>query len=164
MRQRGYLTIGLAIALAVMTLATVAAANWARVQTEKRAEVEGKFNSFKADVDEKGKVAAKAAKDKEDQDRKRQEKADAENDRTITDLRARIARLREQPGSNFSGGSMSPAPAGSRCPETQTCFDRAEYQRTDGAFVKGARGLADEGSEVEADLNTARLWAQDTHK
>lgn len=84
MRQRGYLTIGLAIALAVMTLATVAAANWARTETEKRAKIEGQFTAFKAETKRLG----DEAKDKADKERDRQAR---ENANAQKRLEARIA-------------------------------------------------------------------------
>ena len=158
-RQKGYLTIGLAIALAVALLGLAAAAKWAQHEAGKRAEVEGRFTAFKSGVEEKGKQAQKEADEQKAKDRKRQEEANAENKRTIADLHARVARMRAS-GNNTSGGSVSASPAGSRCPESQACFDRAEYQRADGAFVAGARGLADEGSAVAVDLETARTWTQ----
>lgn len=59
MRQHGYLTIGLAIALAVMTLATIAAAKWAQVEMGKRATVEGQYAAFKKGVKDAGDQALK---------------------------------------------------------------------------------------------------------
>ena len=102
--------------------------------------------------DAKKKAEARAA-----DDRKAKEKADAENERTIAGLRADIKRLRKP---TALGGSMSANPAGSRCPDGQVCYDKALYQRTDGIFVAGARGLADEGSEIAVDLATAQVWAK----
>ena len=57
MRQRGYLTIGLAIALAVALLGLAGAAKWAKHEAGKRAEVEGRFTAFKKGVEDAGKKA-----------------------------------------------------------------------------------------------------------
>ena len=110
---------------------------------------------------ERAAILAEDAKKKADEqaasDRQAKEKADAENERTIAGLRANIKRLRQP----TSGGSVSANPPGSRCPDGQVCYDKAEYQRADGVFVAGARGLADEGSEIAVDLSTAQTWAKD---
>lgn len=92
-------------------------------------------------------------------DLKRKEKADEENRRTVAALRASVERLRSdfRPG----GGAAAPAPAGSKCPDGQACFDRAEYLRADGVFVEEARGIADSCTAMNIDLDTAKRWAQD---
>lgn len=113
--------------------------------------------TFVAETKTLGEHAQRQAKEQAEKDRKKQEKANAENKRN----HARIAGLLEQLRRfNTSGGAMSPAPTGSKCPEGQVCFDRAEYLRADGKFVEGARVLADEGTAVTIDLDTATSWAQ----
>lgn len=157
-RQKGDIMLAVGIAMGLLVLALIACANWARVQTEKRAEIEGRFTAFRAGVEERGRQAENDAKKKAEMDRKLQEAADAENRNTIADLRARIKRMRDT-GANTSGGSLSTAPAGSRCPEGQTCFDTALYRGAVRGFIEEIRRLADEGAEIAADLETARKWA-----
>ena len=113
--------------------------------------------TFKEQAVALAKDAKKKAEKQAASDRQAKEKADEENKRTIADLRADIKRLRRP----ASGGSVSANPAGSRCPDGQVCYDKALYQRADGIFVAGARGLADESSEIAADLATAQVWAKD---
>ncbi len=58
-----------------------------------------------------------------------------------------------------ASGRLPAAPSGSKSPEGQACFDRAELQRAYGKLVEELRAIAAEGSEVEAALKTAREWA-----
>lgn len=94
------------------------------------------------------------------QDLKKKERADEENERRTAALAGVVRGLRADAASRDSrGGSAAPAPAASRCSEEQVCFDRPEYQRAIGAFDSGARRLADEGTKVNTDLDTAIRWA-----
>lgn len=100
--------------------------------------------------------AAKTAAIK-DADRKRKELADEENEHDLAVLRGTIARLR----ADRADRSIVPAaPAASKCPDGQACFDRAELQRALERYRDAVRGLADESSEVAVQLDTARRWAQ----
>jgi hypothetical protein len=102
--------------------------------------------------------AADAARIKIDKDNQaKKAKADAENKATVAALRADVKRLRD---SRPSGGQIPAAPQGSSRPDL-ACFDRAEYQRAWGEFVKGIRELFDEGSESTVNLNTAKEWAKE---
>lgn len=152
-----WLQILVAAAFASLTVyagAQKMAANDARADRDK---VKAEFAEYKAAQAESAVLAAKAALMKTIADEKRKEAADAENETLKRDLADATRRLRD--AANISGGSMPAAPAGSRCPDGQTCFDTAEYQRADGAFVGGARSLADEGTALNADLDTAKRWA-----
>lgn len=124
-------------------------------------KVTASFNQFKGGVAALGSDAvARNAKTALD-DIKRKERADEENDRRRADDQRTIGRLRADAAARDSrGGSAAPAPAASRCAEGQVCFDRAEYQRAIGEFDQAARRLADEGTQVTSDLETARTWAQ----
>ena len=89
-------------------------------------------------------------------DKLRKENADAENNRTITDLRADVKRLRD----NRARGSYVPAaPAGSRSTEI-ACFDRANLERAIQQLDAGVSELFAEGDEGTVNLNTAKRWAQ----
>ena len=112
---------------------------------------------FVAKLEAQAEEQKRKNKEKEASDKQAKEKADAENKTTISNLRSDVKRLRD--ATNTSGGSVSDDPAGSRCPDGQTCFDTAEYRRADGVFVAGARKLSDEGSEIAVNFNTALKWA-----
>lgn len=164
-RQRSNRRVGGFITLPLMAWGAIAAAVViaglliaVKVQSARLDSVKSEYATFKAQVEANGRIAEANARAQEAKDKQNKEKADAENKRTTDSLRVAIKRLRD--ANDTSGGSMSGNPPGSRCPDGQTCFDTALYRGADGEFVKGARGLADEGSQVETDLNTARSWAQ----
>ena len=128
--------------------------------TVKFDRLNAEYHQFKGGVETAGRLAKEKADKQAAADRKAKETADEENSRSLATARATISRLRALAAKRDSrGGSVSPAPAGSRCPAGQTCFDTAEYQRAIGGFDSGARRLADEGTQVSTDLNTAREWA-----
>ena len=118
------------------------------------------YNQFKGGVAALGREAAARNATIALADLKRKERADEEHARRTADDRRTIERLRADAARRDSrGGSVSAAPAGSRCPEGQVCFDRAEYQRAIGEFDREARRLADEGTQVTTDLNAAITWS-----
>ena len=126
------------------------------LQTSRLATCKDEFSQFKGGVAALGMEAAKDAAEKDMWNKLNKEKVDAQNARTTADLRDALKRLRdEHPSASF----VPQAPAGSSRPDL-ACFDRAEYQRTDGVFTEGARGLADEGTEAAVGLNTGREWAK----
>lgn len=117
-----------------------------------------RFKSFKAQVQVEGEKAEKEAKERTAAEKKEKENADAENARTVAAHLSTIAELRHQRDS-ARRAFLSTPPTGSKCPDGQTCFDRADYLGAHGILVKGVRGLADEGTAVTDDLNTAKRWA-----
>ena len=128
--------------------------------TAKYDRLNAEYNQFKGGVETAGRLAKAKADATVKADKAAKETADEENSRSLATARATISKLRADAAKRDTrGGSVSPAPAGSRCPDGQTCFDRAEYQRAIGEFDSGARRLADEGTKVTTDLNTAREWA-----
>lgn len=106
-----------------------------------------------------GDEAKKKADETKAADDKRKRDADAENKATAAATARTIAELRHQRDS-ATRGFLSSTPANSRCPDGQTCFDAAEFQRAYGDHVKRLRVLADEGTAVTTDLDTARKWAR----
>ena len=147
-------------------LALVAAAGWGAWKMHQRDQVAynaltAEYASFKGGVKGIGDAAKIASEKRKLLDIKAKEYADA---KAITDLaaaRASVARLRADAAKRDSrGGSVPAAPAGSRCPDGQTCFATTEYQRALGEFDSSARRLADSCSAIEIELNTAREWAQ----
>lgn len=122
------------------------------------ARIQQAYDSFVAQeraLGEKAKAEAEATKKA---DIVAREKADAENAAAVARLNTTIGELRHQRDSARSA-FLSAAPAGSKCPQGQACFDRAEFERAYGGLVKELRGLADEGTAVTTDLNTAKRWA-----
>lgn len=117
MRQRGYLTIGLGIACAVLTLALLAAANWARTETEKRAEVEGRFAAFKGDTKRLGDEAkAKADKERERQEKESKDAAKRYEGR-IAAANARADGLCKRAGVSAGCRDLPPVPDTARPPD-----------------------------------------------
>ena len=123
-------------------------------------KLNAEYSQFKGGVLALGDAAKNAAQKQRLADMKAKEYADEENARRLALARTDIARLRAAAERNNSrGGSVPPAPAGSRCPDGAVCFALTEYQRTLGDFDARARRLADSCSKVEIDFNTAREWA-----
>lgn len=89
-------------------------------------------------------------------DKLRKENADAENNRTITSLRADVKRLRD---TRARGSYVPAAPAGSRSPEI-ACFNRVDLERAIQQLDAGVSELFAEGDEGTVNLNTAKRWAQ----
>ena len=122
--------------------------------------LQAKYDGFVATTKAEGEAAKKLAEAKAKADRQLKESSDHEYETTIASLRADVKRMRDDRArSRF----VPAAPAGSRSPDL-ACFDRAEYQRTDGVVTEklfaGARGLADEGTAATVDLDSAKRWAQ----
>lgn len=123
-------------------------------------ELAREYGIFKAGVAAAGEKAERDRQARIKEDKKAKEKADAENARTVADLRSTIAGLR---GANPSRSVLPAVPSGSSRPDL-ACFDREQYLREDGVLTAklfaGARGLADEGTASTVDLNTAKRWGQ----
>ena len=150
--------IGAAIVIAGLSIAV-------KVQTSRlaasKAETERvtlQFRGFVLETQRLGEEALKDAAIKVALGRTNKEKADAENVRTIAELRAHVRGLRND-ATRAGSGAVPAAPAGSNRPEI-FAVDRTEYQRAYGKLVEGVRGLALEGSETTVDLDTAKGWAQ----
>lgn len=79
------------------------------------------------------------------------ERTNEENDRRTAALNARLAELLRKPPAD-----LGPAPAGSRCPEGQLCFDGPEFTRARGEFYSEVRQIAGEGTKVGIDLGSAK--------
>ena len=113
------------------------------------------YNQFISKTEELGKAAEAKAKQIEAADKLRKEKADAENFRTITELRDSVARLRRA----RSGGSyLTPASPTAQSPDTIT-FDRAELERAIRQTDERIQELISEGDEARINLDTAIRWA-----
>ena len=145
----------------VLAFAFGAGAYWMHGRaTVKFDRLNAEYNQFKGGVETAGRLAKTKADATATADKAAKEKADEENRTALAAAHARITKLRAAAAKRDTrGGSVSPAPAGSKCPDGAVCFSVAEYQRTLGDFDARARRLADSCSKVEADFNTAREWA-----
>lgn len=92
-------------------------------------------------------------------DLKAKERADEEHDRRLAANRTRIDELRRA-NDSARGGGWAAAPAGSGCPEGQTCFESDAFERAYRELVEEIRRLADEGTAVSEALGVAREWAR----
>ena len=90
-------------------------------------------------------------------DKLRKEKADAENKRTINNLRADVKRLRDE---RTRGGGLS-SPAASADSPDRICFDPAKLSGALRKFDEGVLGLVEGCSEAVINLDTAKRWAQE---
>lgn len=118
-----------------------------------------KHERFVGGVEALGLDARKDALEKDMWNTLNKRKADEDHARRLAADRRTIDGLRADAAARDSrGGSGAENPGGSRCPEGQVCFDRAEYQRATGEFDQRARQLADEGTKVTQDLNTCIGW------
>jgi phospholipase/lecithinase/hemolysin len=89
-------------------------------------------------------------------DKLRKDQADAENNRTITSLRADVKRLRDaRADSKF----VPAAPAGSRSPEI-ACFNRADLERAIQQLDDRVSAMVARCDEGTVNLDTAKRWAQ----
>jgi len=116
-----------------------------------------KTAKFEAATVALGEAAKQHAEQVAKADKLRKEKADAENKRTITNLRADVKRLRDN---RASGGGLS-APATSAESPERICFDPAKLSGALRKFDEGVLGLVEGCSEAVINLDTAKKWAQE---
>lgn len=149
------LTARIIMAVGVIMAMFLAGAYWQRGRDAKEyGKLDREFAAYRTTVAAGQAIAAKRALE----DAKFKERTDAEQERRDARQRARIDELRNRP--DAPGGSLPPAPAGSRCPEGQACFDRDAFERAYRELVTDLRRLADEGTAVEGALRVAREWAR----
>ena len=117
------------------------------------------FARFRGAVDGTARERAAANARQALADLKAKERADEEHDRRLAAVRARIDELRLANDSARSGG-WAAAPADTRCPEGQTCFESDAFERAHRELVEEIRRLADEGTAVSEALGVAREWAR----
>ena len=127
------------------------------------ARVQQAYDSFTAQVKVLGEEAAKKAAVQEMSDKLRKDTADAEHKAAVARLTTDISKLRSERDARSRSHELPPAPAGSKCPDGQACFDYASLESTLRGFIKESRGWADQCAEIEAEINTARKWAQGQH-
>lgn len=123
-------------------------------EKENTHKVQVAFNTFVKKTNEAGEAAAARAKAIEAANKLKKEKADAENLRTIGELRDSIARMRV---ARARGSYLPSAPADSPSPESIT-FDRAELERAIRHLDKRVQDLIGQGDEKRINLDTAIRW------
>lgn len=118
-----------------------------------------KYNQFVGGTEAISRQATIDAEKQRLADIKAKERADESHDLRVALRDRTIAKLRADAQERDSrGGSVPAAPTGSKCPDGQVCFDRAEYQRALGEFDSEARRGADEGTKVTEEFDTVVKW------
>lgn len=148
--------IGIYVVLVAFVFGAGVSCEHGRMQ-KKLDKVTNEYNQFKGGVAALGEAAKKAAERQRLADIDAKRKADENHARTTAALRADVKRLRDTNDSRR--GRLPPAPAGSKCPEGQVCFDAAAFERAQRERRDAVRGLVDEGTQVSVDLDVAREWA-----
>lgn len=123
-------------------------------EKENTHKVQGEFDTFVTKTEAEGKEAKRVSDAKEALYKLNKEKADAENLRTITELRDSVARMRL---ARARGSYLPAAPADSQSPENIT-FDRAELERAIRRLDERVQGLIEQGDEKRINLDTAIRW------
>lgn len=142
-----------------LLLAALGIQTWRLGNAEDALEsVQTAYSEYRGGVKALGEAAAKRAALQALRDLQDKERADDEAKRNTDRFTADIGRLRQQLD-NARRSTVPPAPTGSKCPDGQACFDRADLERALGKLLADVRGLADEGSKVVIDLDSAKRWA-----
>lgn len=152
-----YLRLGIAIALAVLTLTCALLFHAWRAEAKEFAEFRGR-------VDALGQAAEQRAKDRIALNKARKEASDASYEVALTILGNDVGRLRKQ--ADGGGVRLPPAPANSACPATYRCFDREQFDAALRVYFERETGSAErtvglivEGAKVKLRLDTAIRWA-----
>ena len=111
-----------------------------------------------ADWDAANRKAETQARAKEAADKLAKDTADAEHKAAVDRLNASIAKLRAD--ADRRRASFLPATPAAAAGSDTACFDRPQYLGAYGSLVEGLRGLANEGTQAVADLDTAKKWAK----
>jgi len=144
----GYVAAGMGLVILALS-----AAVW--VQTARLDAAKAKYATFKAGVEALGRAAEVAAKKQTLADIAKKEKSDAENSKTIADLRAVNRRMRNASASR----SFLPAPtAAAPSPATAT-VDRPKFERAMEYLDERGAGIAEKGDEARINLDSAIRWA-----
>lgn len=121
-------------------------------------KLNAEYNQFKGGVKSLGTAAEQAAQKQRLADMKAKEYADEERTRRLALAGSTIKRLRAN-ADRARGSGVSAAPANSRCPEDQVCYDARAFERQRARHRDGIRQLLDEGTQVEIDLGVGIEWA-----
>lgn len=124
-------------------------------EKENTHKVQTAFNKFVSKTEELGKAAEVKAKQIEAADKLRKEKADAENFRTITELRDRVNRMLVA----RARSSYLPEPTTTAGSPEDITFDRAGLEREIQRLDARVQELIVEGSEAQRKLDIAVKWA-----
>lgn len=151
------LKIGIYAAIILGLIGTGVYFEHGRMQKKLDAEV-AKYNQFVGGVAALGVAAERTAALADATNARNKERADEENRKRTAAVNATIRSLRAA-RDDARRRLLSAAPAGSKCPDGQACFDGADFERAYGKLVGELRAIADEGTQVTTDLNTAKRWA-----
>lgn len=152
------LRIGIYAAIVLGLIGTGVYWEHGRMQKKLDAEVAA-HNQFKGGVAALGEAARVSAANTDAMNARNKERADEENRKRTAAVTATVRGLRIA-RDDARSRLLSQAPAGSKCPDGQACFDRPEFERAYGDLVGSVRALADEGTQVTTDLDTAKRWAK----
>lgn len=112
------------------------------------------FQEYRVGVEVAGRAAKAAAEARTAYDVSVKGKTDADYQKNVAGLNARIAGLRN---ASTSTGVVPAAPASTVRPDL-ACFDRAELIGAVGNFVVGIRAVTDEGAAATLALDSAKSW------
>ena len=161
MRQRGSLTLGLGITIALLSIALSAVGWLYNGALKEKARVQGEYEAFKLVTKRLGDNAEKDRIAKESADKTRKEKADAENAATrkrVTELNRQLRDARSK--ISALGSPLSATSPSAKRPQIIS-FIRADLDRTLSEFVAETSRIAEEGDDYRIDLDTAKKWAQE---
>ena len=122
------------------------------------------FEQFKGAVKATGEAQNAASAKQALADLKTKERADEEDRKRTAARNTLIAGVRRDVDAALgaSSGYVPPAPAASKCPDGQVCYDRAGLIAALRAFVVDVRSIVDEGAALGDALETARGWARES--
>jgi hypothetical protein len=151
----------LAIAGAALVVSAAAGAWWIHgIDQKKYDKLNAEYASFQGGVAALAEDARQRAARTDATNARNKERADEENRKRAIAVAATVRKLRAD-ADDARRRFLSEAPAGSKCPDGQVCFDAAEFERAHGDLVARVRAGADEGTAMTLDLDTAKAWARD---
>lgn len=150
MKQRGSLTIGLVIALAIASVGCLAAIKWATHEAANAAKIKGQYDAFVANVKAVGDEQERKSKEKDAANAKQIKDAVTERDVALTKLRQSNTRRRE-----LSDAATATAGSGQVCFPTPTYNASVKrYRERLDRGLGGIQPLAIEGDAAQIDAQT----------
>ena len=148
------LLLWIALGAFAFGLLTGGGAAW-KVQGWRLEAVQTKFDAFVASTKAIGEQAQRDADKQQADDKRKKEESDAENKRTLADLRGTVKRLRDA----RAGGNFLPASTTASGSPDRACFDRTSLESAIRGLDTGVQSLVDKGGEAVVKLNSVKLWA-----
>lgn len=147
-----YGALGAAVVIAGLTVGI-------SIQTVRLDAAVARHEAFVAKTEAIGKAQEAAAKIKDAQNVSKMEAANAQNMRARRELDGVYATYRQLRDQRTSGGAVSSAPTLTASADRIT-FDSQELIGAIRSLEAGILGIAQQGDQAIADLNTAKSWAQ----